>query len=198
MTTYTWGAMNGVPTPFTWPPEALGTLLAAAVPVLLKALVVLALMLLVGRSATHAFDQVAGRGALDRSTRLLGGRIIRLAVLIVGGTVLLDLFGVPPATLIAAIGVVGLAVSLALQDLLRNFFSGIYLLFERPFEIGDTIKVRDNEGVVEYVGFRTLTLRTARNEQILIPNSMVVAEVVANRTHIRPAPEEPPDPATAA
>jgi small conductance mechanosensitive channel len=113
---------------------------------------------------------------------VLGARLIRIAVLALGLTLFLDTVGVPPSTLIAAIGVIGLAISLALQDILRNFFSGVYLLYERPFLIGDTVRIKDHEGVVEHVGFRTMVLKTADDAHVLIPNSLVIAEVVSNRT----------------
>ncbi len=122
--------------------------LASALPTLMKALVVLLLTFYVGRRASSAFRAAARRSSVDPSIILLGARLIHLGVLILAASILLDLFGVPPSTLVAAIGVVGLAVSLALQDLLRNFFAGIYLLFERPFRLGDTIQVKEHEGVV--------------------------------------------------
>jgi small-conductance mechanosensitive channel len=164
-----------------WTQLALPFLLAA-LPGLVKAVVVLAATLFLGRRAGATFRRAAVRASVDASTTLLGARLVHLAIFTVGAVVLLDIFGIPPATLVAAIGVVGLAVSLALQDLLRNFFAGVYLLFERPFALGDRIRFKEHEGTVEHVGFRTLRLRTDDNAEILIPNSLVVAEVVANRT----------------
>jgi len=156
--------------------------LAQALPTALKAVFVLLVAHYSSRRADDAFRGTAVRAALDPSTTLLGSRLIRLAILAVAVAIVLELVGIPPTTLVAAIGVAGLAVSLALQDLLRNFFSGVYLLFERPFQIGDRIRIRDHEGLVDYVGFRTTRLRTDENVEILIPNSLVVAEIVANRT----------------
>jgi small-conductance mechanosensitive channel len=155
--------------------------LASLLPALLKAALVIAITLVVGRRANLMVRGAAVRGSVDAGTTLLVARLIHLTILSIGTVVVLDILGVPLATLIAAIGVIGLAVSLALQDLLRNFFSGVYLLFERPFQLGDRIRVRDNEGVVEYVGFRTLRLRADDGVEILIPSSLVVADVVANR-----------------
>ncbi len=84
-----------------------------------------------------------------------------------------------------------LAFSLALQDILKNFFSGVYLLLERPFRVGDTIKVKEQTGVVENIGVRTTQLRTVDNVQILVPNATVFSEVVANQTFARPpTPDE--------
>src|SRR6185437_15993820 len=99
----------------------------------------------------------------------------------------LGILGVNPAGLVAVAGAVGLAFSLALQDILKNFFSGIYLLLERPFRVGDTIRVKDQTGVVENIGVRTTQLRTAENVQVLVPNATVFSEVVANHTYQQPA-----------
>jgi small-conductance mechanosensitive channel len=163
-----------------WAIHALPSL-ASLLPALLKAGLVIAITLVVGRRSSVTFRGAASRASVDASTTLLVARLIHLTILTIGTVVVLDIFGVPLATLIAAIGVIGLAVSLALQDLLRNFFAGVYLLFERPFQIGDRIRVKDSEGVVEHVGFRTLHLRADEGVEILIPNSLVVADVVANR-----------------
>lgn len=91
-----------------------------------------------------------------------------------------------PNGLVAILGTVGLAFGLALQDILKNFFSGVYLLLERPFRVGDTIKVKDQTGVVENVGVRTTQLRTTDNIQVLVPNATVFSEVVSNHTFVRP------------
>src|SRR6266851_7692913 len=78
----------------------------------------------------------------------------------------------------------------AIQDILKNFFSGVYLLLERPFRVGDTIRVKDQLGVVENIGVRTTLLRTSDNVQVLVPNATVFSEVVTNHTFAKPA--EPP------
>jgi small conductance mechanosensitive channel len=101
----------------------------------------------------------------------------------------LGILGAPPATLVTILGAFGLAFSLAVQDILKNFFSGIYLLLERPFRVGDTIKVKDQQGLVEHIGVRTTTLRTAENVRVLVPNAIVFAEVVSNQTYAQPLAE---------
>src|SRR5438132_5057362 len=103
--------------------------------------------------------------------------------------VVLGILGVNPAGLLAIAGSVGLAFSLAIQDILKNFFSGVYLLLERPFRVGDTIRVKDQLGVVENIGVRTTLLRTTDDVLVLVPNATVFGEVVTNHTYAHPAPE---------
>jgi small conductance mechanosensitive channel len=107
--------------------------------------------------------------------------------------VVLGILGASPASLVTVAGAVGLAFSLAMQDILKNFFSGVYLLLERPFRVGDTIRVKDQQGMVENIGVRTTMLRTPDNVQVLVPNVMVFTEVVTNHSHaVTPAPEPVP------
>ena len=124
---------------------------------------------------------------VDRGTEILVKRGLVVIWIILTIFFILGILGVNPTGLIALFGAVGLAFSLAMQDILKNFFSGVYLLLERPFRVGDTIKVKDQTGVVENIGVRTTQLRTADNVQVLVPNATVFGEVVANHTYQVPA-----------
>jgi len=126
------------------------------------------------------------RARVDTGTQILVKRGLTVAFILVTGATVLGMLGVSPAALVTLLGAVGLAFSLAMQDILKNFFSGVYLLLERPFRVGDTIRVKEQEGVVENIGVRTTMLRTADNVLVLVPNMIVFAEVVANRSHARP------------
>jgi small-conductance mechanosensitive channel len=178
----------------SWP----GALAGWEVPLstLARALVVLLLTLVLASRIRHWFDQVSAGTNADAGTRLLVGRLLALLVLVIGAATLLDTFGIPLSAVVTFVGVVGLAVSLALQDILKNFFAGLYLLFERPFRLGDVVVVKEQRGVVETIGIRTTTLRTEENVQVLIPNMTVFAEIVANRTEFRPARVAPGDAAS--
>jgi hypothetical protein len=111
--------------------------------------------------------------------------VISIVIVGVGVATVLDTIGVPLTTFVTVLGVAGLGISLAMQDILKSFVAGTYLLFERPFRIGDEISVKDQRGVVEGIGVRTTLLRNADNVQIIIPNAVVFAEMVANRTNER-------------
>ena len=105
--------------------------------------------------------------------------------------IVLGILGVNSTGLVTVAGAVGLAFSLAIQDILKNFFSGVYLLLERPFRVGDTIRVKEQQGVVENIGVRTTELRTPENVQVLVPNAVVFAEVVTNHFARAAAEVEP-------
>ena len=172
------------------PAEVLGpplyTWLASSWPDAVKAVLVVLLTLLVLRVALDWTARAMRRAHVDSGTQILVRRSVGIVIVVMGLLTFLGTLGIPPAALVTVAGAVGLAFSLALQDILKNFFSGIYLLLERPFRVGDLIRVKDQEGRVETIGVRTTSLRTAENAQILVPNAIVFAEVVANRSYTKP------------
>jgi small conductance mechanosensitive channel len=85
--------------------------------------------------------------------------------------------------ILTSFSVVGLVIGLSLQDILRNFFAGIWVLVERPFRIGDTIAVAGESGVVEEIAFRTTMLKTADARLVIVPNAVFMTSVVVNLTH---------------
>jgi small-conductance mechanosensitive channel len=131
------------------------------------------------------------RQRIDTGTQILVKRALVICTTLVALLLMLGTLGISTAGLVTVAGAVGLAFSLATQDILKNFFSGVYLLLERPFRVGDTIRVKDQQGTVENIGVRTTLLRTPENVQVLVPNAVVFAEVVTNHTYAQPI--EPAD-----
>jgi small-conductance mechanosensitive channel len=161
--------------------------LSMSLPTLLAALL-LAVATVIGlRLASYWIERALARARVDKGTRILVHRVASIGILVLGMLLILGVFGIPPATLITLVGAVGLAFGLAVQDILKNFFSGIYLLVERPFRVGDVIRVKDQQGAVEHIGVRTTMLRTTDNVHILVPNAIIFAEVVSNHTYQQPS-----------
>ena len=92
----------------------------------------------------------------------------------------IQLLGYSVSSLLAGLGIGGLAVALALQDTLANFFGSIFIFLDRPFTVGDWIKVAGTEGTVEQIGFRTTRIRTWPATLVSIPNKTVANEVIDN------------------
>lgn len=111
--------------------------------------------------------------------------LARYAILVFVVVMVLGQFGVQTASIIAAIGAVGLAIGLALQGTLQNIAAGIMLLFLRPFRIGDAIAVGSIDGDVEEIGLFATRLRAADGIYILAPNSKLWNEPVRNSTRNR-------------
>jgi small conductance mechanosensitive channel len=169
-----------------------GTLAAGSL-IEAQAVLVVIVSLIAMRVTLNWVGRGMWRAHVDLGTQILVKRALVVAWLVITGLIVLGILGVNPTGLVAVLGAVTLAFSLALQDILKNFFSGVYLLLERPFRVGDTIKVKDQTGVVENIGVRTTQLRTTENVQVLVPNATVFSEVVANHTYVRPpTPAEEP------
>ncbi len=164
-----------------------GQWLQAQWPLALQALLAVLVTLIALRLALNWTASAMRRARVDTGTQILVRRGLGVAIVVIGILVVLATLGAPPASLVTIVGAVGLAFSLAIQDILKNFFSGVYLLLERPFRVGDTIRVKDQEGTVENIGVRTTTLRTPENVQVLVPNALIFAEIVANRSNVREA-----------
>lgn len=95
--------------------------------------------------------------------------------------VVLDTFGISITPILASLGIGSLAVALALQDTLNNFFSGFYLLLDRPISIGDFIKLEDGtEGFVRKVGWRSTQIEMLSENIVVVPNSKIASSQVTN------------------
>jgi MscS family membrane protein len=94
----------------------------------------------------------------------------------------------PITSIIAGLGIGGLAVALAAQDSLKNFFGSVVLFIDKPFEIGNRIVVDGHDGVVETVGLRSTKIRTLDSHLITIPNGELANKIITNigkRTYIK-------------
>jgi len=122
-------------------------------------------------------------------TRSLDSQLIKLGLRLVGvvcAVVFLikgaDEMGFPAYSVIAGLGVGGLAVALAARDSIANLLGSVLILLEKPFRVGHYIKVAGSEGTVEDVGFRSTRIRTLDNSLISIPNNAVVNTTIENVT----------------
>lgn len=143
-------------------------------------LIVLACTLVLSRVLQKSFVAGLGRSRLNANLQLLGGRIIYASTLVVGIVVILAIWGTGIVLPVALLGALGVALSLALQDVLRNLVAGIYLLLEHPFVIGDRISITTFSGRIENIQIRYTALRTDEDELVLMPNSMLFSSAVVN------------------
>ncbi len=112
---------------------------------------------------------------------LLLGRITQFGIVILGIVIALAILGVQLSALAAFVGLGTVAITLFLQDIARNLISGVYLLIERPFQIGDTILVSGEQGVIEDIELRTTILRNAAGERVIVPNAVIFTTVVIQK-----------------
>jgi len=117
------------------------------------------------------------------------------SVLIVAGIaiVLKSVFGVNLQGAFTALGLGSVVLGFALQDTLGNLFSGVALLFERPFEIGDWLEVNGQKGRVIEVNWRSVHIVTRELEQLIVPNSVLSQAMIRNYNRPQPRHVEPVD-----
>lgn len=132
-------------------------------------------LLVLGMRTRLAFTGVS------ETIRNFFSNLLRIVIFVLGLLVILDTLGVSITPILASLGVGSLAVGLALQDTLSNFFSGVYLILDKPFELGQLIRVDDaTEGFVEKIGWRSTHLRLMNNNYVIVPNSKIANAQVIN------------------
>ncbi len=107
--------------------------------------------------------------------------IARIFIFIVGGLTILHNLGVSITPLLASLGVGGLAVALALQDTLSNFFSGFHIIVSRQIKVGDYVKLGSGEeGYITDINWRTTKIRALPNNIVLVPNAKLTQAIITN------------------
>ncbi|MEM4255168.1 MAG: mechanosensitive ion channel family protein [Candidatus Norongarragalinales archaeon] len=164
----------------------------------LNQLFFLALVLAAGHALSRVVDSLfywhASQTESQQKLRIskdvfpLARKMSKLSILLVAFIIVLSEFGVEIGPLLAGLGIAGLAVALALQDTLSNFFSGVNLLSDKPFKVGDFIALdsenSETTGVVKEIGWRTTKIQTPRNSIIVIPNAELAKRMVHNLSGI--------------
>ena len=129
------------------------------------------------------------RTALDDMMEPVVRKTLRTVVVILGLVQIAQQLSDKPITsILAGLGVGGLAVALAAQDTIKNFFGSLVIFADRPFQLGDTVCVDSTEGTVEEVGMRSTRLRTADGHLVTIPNGELANKTIRNitkRPHIK-------------
>lgn len=117
---------------------------------------------------------------LDSTILPIISRTVLSIIWVIGVVMALRNVGVDVGALIAGLGIGGLAFALAAQDTIKNIFGGITIFTDRPFRIGDRIKVDGFEGFVEDIGIRSTRIRTLERRLVAIPNYKIVEASIEN------------------
>ncbi len=120
------------------------------------------------------------------SVTLIGaaGFVAKLAVWSVVALVALDNLGVNVTTLVAGLGVGGIAIGLALQNILGDLFASVSIVLDKPFVVGETIQVGEFTGKVESIGLKTTHLRSVSGEQLVFPNGDLLQSRIRNHARM--------------
>lgn len=151
-------------------------------PNLLAAVAVVVAAWLAARAARAVAARVLGRVTDHRPVTRLAATAAYVAVLVTGVFVALGVLQLDKTvtSLLAGVGIVGLALGFAFQDIAQNFIAGIMLSVRRPFREGDVIETNDYMGVVDHLDLRSTVLRTFQGQHVRIPNSEVFQNPLVN------------------
>ncbi len=108
------------------------------------------------------------------------GRIAKGAVWVVAILIILDNMGVNVTSAIAGLGIGGIAIAMAVKDLLSDMIASLSIFMDKPFRVGETVKIGTDRGKVESVGIKTTRIRTIGGEQLIIPNKDLAEARIRN------------------
>lgn len=166
--------------------NSINNILASVVerlPYILAGLLVLFLFWVLSKVAKAIFWKASHHTKLDNRLRILFSRLIVVVIVIFGVftafTVIIPTFQF--GDLITGLGFTSFVIGFATKDILNNLFSGVLILWQQPFRIGDYIFIGNNQGKVEYIGVRATQLRKDDGELILIPNGDMYSNSITIR-----------------
>ncbi len=161
---------------------ALSTLFAYLVASGLPALLILVIGLVMIRLVMAIVKKTLEKSKLEKAAHTLIKTAIQVVLYILLALITASKLGIDVTGVVALASVLTLAVSLAVQNLLANVFSGFTLLYTKPFSSGDYVEVAGQGGTVQEIGLTYTKLATADNKSVSIPNSAVTAAEIVNYT----------------
>ncbi len=148
----------------------------------LSALLLLLVCLALVRLLLGTARRLVERASLDERIKRYILRVLRAFLYLLTALVMAGSLNIDVSSLIALVGVFGLAVSLAVQDVLGNVAGGMVLLFSKPFTLGDYVSTADGEGEVEEITLTHTKLDTPAGQRVMLPNSKLMAGQIVNYT----------------
>ncbi|MFB6212622.1 MAG: mechanosensitive ion channel family protein [Candidatus Magasanikbacteria bacterium] len=119
------------------------------------------------------------RGSTEVAAQILG-KTLKAILWVVAGLLVLSNLGVKIGPLLAGLGVGGVAVALAAQNILGDLFNSFVIYFDKPFVVGDFIKVKDKMGTVEKIGLKTTRIRSLQGEELVFSNTQLTSQEIQN------------------
>jgi small-conductance mechanosensitive channel len=147
----------------------------------LKATTIVAVIIFLDRLLRGMIQTYSDKVDILKTSRGVAQGIVRAIVIALGLLILLDSFGVSITPLVASLGIGSLAVALALQPTLENFFSGVQIVIDKPIQVGQFVKLESGEeGYVQKIGWRSSWVRVLPNNTVIIPNKVLVSSRILN------------------
>ncbi|MFH1236831.1 MAG: mechanosensitive ion channel family protein [Candidatus Aenigmatarchaeota archaeon] len=117
-------------------------------------------------------------------TPQLISKIVSVFVFLVAGLIIMGYYKIEITPLVATLGVGGIAVGLALQDTLSNFFAGLHILTDKPVNVGDVVEIENGtiRGTVEDISWRSTRIKTWNNNIVVVPNAKLAGSIMTNHS----------------
>lgn len=122
---------------------------------------------------------------VDDSSIMIITRVIKFVIYLIAGFMIIYDLGYNISGLVTGLGIGSVVLTFALQDTIKNLFGGLVIFLDKPFKVGDYIKVNEFEGTVEDITFRSTKIRTLENSIAQIPNGEISSTTVVNASKIR-------------
>jgi small conductance mechanosensitive channel len=151
-------------------------------PSIVAGILIFILTIYLSRWLVRAVKRVLDRRNTDPELALLIGRLTRWTVIGLGFVLALQQAGVNVTAILTGLGIVGFTIGFALQDISSNFMAGILLLFQQPFDLGDTIEVQGYTGTVLDIDLRATEMLTVDGLRVMIPNNDIFTSTITNYT----------------
>ncbi|MGH8077253.1 MAG: mechanosensitive ion channel family protein [Lysobacter sp.] len=149
---------------------------------LLGALLILSIGLWLAKRLSKALDRAFTRANLEATLRGFLRNILYAAMVVVIVVAALQFLGAPMTSVLAVLGAAGLGIGLALKDSLSNIASGVMLMVQRPFRVGDFVQAAGLEGTVEQIRVFQTRMHTPDNRTLVLPNSLITTAPIINFT----------------
>lgn len=150
-------------------------------PTAIKVLAIVAVVVFFERLSSGAISQYSEKSILLKNGKSIVNGLSKILILCIGALVLFSTLGISITPVIASLGIGSLAVALALQPTLENLFSGIQLIADKPFRVGDFIELDSGEqGFVEKIGWRSTWVKMLPNNMVVMPNSVLSESKIIN------------------
>ena len=130
--------------------------------------------------ATRIVKGALRRSKLERGVAGFLRSAITAVLWVIVVIIVADSFGIPTASLLAALGVAGLALSLSVQSLLTNLFAGVQIISAHPFAVGDFVELAGVSGTVAEIRLFQTRLKTPDNRVVIVPNGKITAGTITN------------------
>ena len=147
---------------------------------LLSAILLLVVCVIVMQIVRHILKRTLVKLNIDSGLRYFVMTAARVVLWVLTVLIVADALGIPVTSLVAVVSVVGLALSLALQNILSNLFSGVTVLVTRPFTTGDYVEFGNVAGRISAVGLFYTRVNSLDNKVIRVPNSTVTSSQITN------------------